>query len=164
MKTYDVYEIYYRGNISNCENEDFQENVFDEGDWDLVKTYTDEKEAYRMWRNKWSKMAKTTVDEDGFFTAYVYSFEITERDENDEPIESVCIDYSYKEPKAEKPEDEYDRLENVYKEVEDLKNIAFDDYRSDLQFYGEFTYDTEESKKKYDILKQVYELLGELVE
>ena len=25
-------------------------------------------------------------------------------------------------------------------------------------------YDTEESKKKYDILKQVYELLGELVE
>lgn len=163
MKTYDVYEIYYRGNISNCENEDFQENVFDEGDWDLVKTYTDEKEAYRMWRNKWSKIAKTTVDEDGFFTAYMYSFEITERDENDEPIESVCIDYSYKEPKVENPENEYDRLENVYKEVEVLMNIAFDDYKNNKEFYG-FTYDTEEAEKKYDILEKVYELLGELVE
>ena len=163
MKTYDVYEIYYRGNISNCENEDFQENVFDEGDWDLVKTYTDEKEAYRMWRGKWSKMAKTTVDEDGFFTAYMYSFEITERDENDEPVESVCIDHIYKEPKVEKPENEYDRLESVYKEVEDLKNIGFDDYKNNKEFYG-FTYDAEEAEKKYNILEKVYELLGELVE
>ena len=117
--------IYYRGNISNCENEDFQENVFDEGDWDLVKTYTDEKEAYRMWRSKWSKMAKTTVDEDGFFTAYMYSFEITERDENDEPIESVCIDHIYKEPKEKNQKMNMIDLKMYTKKLKKIKEYCF---------------------------------------
>lgn len=169
MKTYDVYEIYYHGNISNCKNKDFREFVFEYGDWDLIATYTSEKEAHRMWRDKWSKMAETTVDEDGFFTACMYSFEITVRDENEEPVDSTYIDNAYQKlnieaNKRKKGYNEYDELEIIRKKINIMKNDAFDDYRSDLQFYGEFTYDTEESKKKYDILKQVYELLGELVE
>jgi len=101
MKTYDIYEIYYRGKISDCENEDIQKYVFENGDWDLVKTYTDEKEAHRMWMGKWSKMAETKVDEnnDEFFTSVMYNFETTERDENEEPVDSVYIDNAYEELK-----------------------------------------------------------------
>ena len=63
METYDIYEVYYHGKIDD--NIDMKNGidlfyfVRDNGDWDLVKTYNNEKSAYKMWDARWSKKAKT---------------------------------------------------------------------------------------------------------
>ena len=100
METYDIYEVYYHGkiddNIDMKNGVDLFYFVRDNGDWDLVKTYNNEKSAYKMWDERWSKKAKTEIDEDdnNFFSATIYVFERTIRDENEEPIDSVDIDGS----------------------------------------------------------------------
>lgn len=55
-----------------------------------------------------------------------------------------------------------EKIEEIRKEILKLKDEALDDYMCDKEFYGEFTYKAEESEHKYQILKQVYDLLGEL--
>lgn len=57
-----------------------------------------------------------------------------------------------------------EKIEEIRKEILKLKDEALDDYMCDKDFYGEFTFEAEESEHKYQILKQVYNLLGELTE
>ena len=57
-----------------------------------------------------------------------------------------------------------EKLEEIRKEILKLKDEALDDYMCDKEFYGKFTYKTEESEHRYNVLKQVYNLLGELTE
>ena len=108
METYDVYEIYYHGKMSEYKdvlNEDeFGTNkafflidyISECGDWDLVASYKNKDEAYRMWDRKWENMAETKIDEDDndFFSATVYRFEKTIRNEDGEPEDSYDIDGS----------------------------------------------------------------------
>lgn len=103
METYDVYEIYYHGKIFDYNNMlinngeygrgSFSKYVCDNGDWDLVASYNNLKEAYRMWEGKWARYAETKLDEYDycFFTVIMYKLEKTIRDENEEPIESHDI-------------------------------------------------------------------------
>ena len=57
-----------------------------------------------------------------------------------------------------------EKIEEIRKEILKIKDDALDDYMCDKEFYGEFTYEAEEAEHKYQILKQVYDLLGELTE
>ena len=108
MKTYDVYEIYYTGKMSEYNNvldeDEFGTNkafflldyICEHGDWDLVASYKNEDEAHRMWNGKWSNMAETKINEydNDFFSATAYVFEKTIRNEGGEPIDSYDIDGS----------------------------------------------------------------------
>ena len=57
-----------------------------------------------------------------------------------------------------------EKIEEVYKEILRLKDEAFDDYMCDKEFYGEFTYEAEETEYKYKILEQICNLFTELTE
>ena len=57
-----------------------------------------------------------------------------------------------------------EKIEEIRKEISKLKDEALDEYICNQEFYGEFTYKAEEAEHKYKILKQVYNLLGELTE
>ena len=57
-----------------------------------------------------------------------------------------------------------EKLEEIREEILKLKDEALDDYMCDKEFYGESTYKVEESEHRYNVLKQVYNLLGELTE
>ena len=57
-----------------------------------------------------------------------------------------------------------EKLEEIREEILKLKDEALDDYMCNKEFYGEYTYKTEESEHRYNILKQIYNLLGELTE
>ena len=78
METYDVYEIYYTGKMSEYND------------------VLNEDEAHRMWNGKWSNMAETKINEydNDFFSATAYVFERTIRNEGGEPIDSYDIDGS----------------------------------------------------------------------
>ena len=105
MLTYDVYTIYYHGKVSDYHECNYDGNsanlyyelydfVSEHGEWDLVASYKDYDEAWRMWNDKWSKMAETKLDDDDndFFSCTMMRFEKTERDENEEPLDSWDLD------------------------------------------------------------------------
>ena len=97
METYDVYEISYCGKINDIDlssGYDIYDFVFENGEWDLAKSYTNKKVADKMWDEKWAKKAETKIDEDDaeFFSATIYVYETTIRNENGDPIDSYDID------------------------------------------------------------------------
>ena len=104
METYDIYEVYYHGKYEDylklMEIDEFERGalflynfVYEHGDWYAIATYDNKHDADMAW-DKWAEKAKTEFDEDDkdFFSAIIYVYERTIRDENEEPVNSFDID------------------------------------------------------------------------
>lgn len=99
MTTYDIYETTYMGYMPNKDmtEEEVYELVLGNGEWDLVKTYTNEDEAWRMWDGTWSYDAYTEKDADDDILHYcVVVMEKSERNDDEEIIDSCELDYAVK--------------------------------------------------------------------
>ena len=104
MVTYDIYEVYYHGKVSDYlesgnELDDawgMNDYILEHGDWDSVFSTESKVEAWRKWSGTWSELAGIEVDEcdSDIFSAVIYRFECSQRDENMDITDSWDIDES----------------------------------------------------------------------
>lgn len=53
-------------------------------------------------------------------------------------------------------------IDKLKENVLALKNEAKEEYEDAVDFYGKYTYKTEDARKKYEKLEQIYKLLDEI--
>ena len=53
-------------------------------------------------------------------------------------------------------------IDELKENVLALKNEAKEEYEEAVDFYGEYRYETEDVRKKYETLEQIYKLLDKI--
>ena len=53
-------------------------------------------------------------------------------------------------------------IDELKENVLALKNKAKEEYEEAVDFYGKYRYETEDARKKYETLEQVYKLLDKI--